>query len=349
MLLYSILTNKWIACFKFVFFMKPILGRLISKNIPVNIKRNKLSACSFEELMELHSEGEKLYDEILFNSKYWNIKSKPAVSWLDIKIELTKKLMSKCTLCVHECGVNRMKNEKGLCMVGKNSYISSEYIHLGEEKEISPAHTIFFTGCTFRCIYCQNWKGALREGNESYYSPAILKEIITERFKSGAKTVEFVGGTPEPHLLTILKIAKILPHDITPPFVFNSNASLSAIGLRLTKGVIDIYLPDFKYGNNQCAFKYSGIKDYMETVRENVLFMTQTAPVIVRHLVLPNHIECCTYPVIEWVRKNAPEAKLNVMFQYRPCYKANEIAEISRTLNKDEISKVETILSEEHP
>jgi len=330
--------------------------RLISKNIIVNNEYTpSLSILSLDELWKLHEIGRHIYESapIVGNSRDRSLHAssgikrfgvKKAIGWIDIKLELAKRIMKKCTFCFHKCGANRINNEKGLCLVGKNSFISAEYIHLGEEKEIIPAHTIFFTGCTFHCVYCQNWKGAFRQTNEHFYSQGKLVEIITQRFNEGAKTVNFTGGTPEPHLLTILKIVKYLPDNITPLFVFNSNASLSEDGLKLMEGIIDIYVPDFKYGNDNCALRYSGINNYLKTVTENILFMYNTAKVLVRHLILPEHIECCTKPVLDWIKKNIPDITFNPMFQYRPCYKAWNYIEIARMLNENEIKFLNKLL-----
>lgn len=310
---------------------KDLSARFISKNINFGNFYN-LSCLSLDKLWQLHDMGQNLYE------RKNNIFPKSGgFSWLDVKIEIAKRIIQKCTFCFHKCGVNRIKNEKGLCLVGKNSFISAEYIHLGEEAEIIPAHTIFFTGCTFHCVYCQNWKGAFRQIKEHFYSKEKLVNLITQRFKEGAKTINFTGGTPEPHLLTILKIAKFLPDNVNSLFVFNSNASLSTDGLRLLDGIIDIYLPDFKYGNNKCAFKYSKINNYFETVTKNILFMHKNAKVIVRHLILPSHIECCSKPILNWIKKNTPTITLNLLFQYRPCYKAWDYPEIARKLNEEEI------------
>jgi putative pyruvate formate lyase activating enzyme len=110
--------------------------------------------------------------------------------------------------------------------------------------------------------------------------------------------------------------------------------------MRLLEGVIDVYLTDFKYGNDSCAKRLSGIPDYMRIVSRNHALAAKHAEVIVRHLVLPNHVECCSIPILNWISENLPNALVNVMDQYRPMHRAFEHDEISKGLKAGEYERV---------
>jgi len=116
----------------------------------------------------------------------------------------------------------------------------------------------------------------------------------------------------------------------------------SVESMKLLDGVIDLYLTDFKYGNNKCAKKFSKVDSYFEIITRNHKIAYENGDVIVRHLVMPNHIECCSKPIIDWISENIPDVFVNIMDQYRPKYKAKEYEEISRSVSNKEISNVET-------
>ncbi|RJS70513.1 MAG: radical SAM protein [Candidatus Syntrophoarchaeum sp. WYZ-LMO15] len=254
---------------------------------------------------------------------------------LDLKLLISERILESCHLCERRCGVNRKEGEVGYCGVDAVSRIASEFLHWGEEEEIIPSHTIFFTGCTFSCVYCQNWDIATSPQSGVPALPELVCEMITRRKMEGAKNVNFVGGDPTPHIPAILRV---LNHcRVNTPIIFNSNMYLSDEAMRLLEGVVDLYLGDFRYGNDRCAKKYSDVDRYWEITRRNFLHAKDHADILMRHLVLPAHVECCTRPIIEWVAANLKEVRFNLMFQYRPCYRAHLHPEIDRYLTTDEM------------
>ncbi len=263
------------------------------------------------------------------------------VSLLDLKIELAERIYHDCHFCERRCGVNRATTP-GFCGVLDSKY-SSEFLHYGEEDELVPSHTIFFTGCTFKCVFCQNWDIARHPLAGTPADPERLAQRIHERTREGSRNVNWVGGDPTPHVPTILKTLRALATlsrrndvDVRPihtPAVFNSNTYYSRETMKLLDGVIDTYLSDFKYGNNTCARRYSYVETYVETVTRNLLASREQ--LIIRHLVMPGHFSCCTRPIIEWVRDAMPEVRFNLMFQYTP-YNAAPYPEINRYLSDAE-------------
>ncbi|MDA8169181.1 MAG: radical SAM protein [Nitrospiraceae bacterium] len=256
-------------------------------------------------------------------------------SLLDLKLLLVEKVMEDCRLCERRCGVNRWAGELGACRVGSRCLISSEFMHMGEEPYISPSHTVFFMGCSFHCQFCQNWmisqwyeKGTEVEGKH-------LAEIIGKRKKEGARNVNFVGGEPTPQLFWILEALKHCDANIAA--IWNSNMYMTERTMGILDGAVDMYLSDFKYGNDACAFRLSKVKRYFEVCSRNHLAAADRAEVTVRHLVLPGHIECCTKPVLEWIAGNIKDRCLvNLMDQYYPCWRARLYPDINRGITAEE-------------
>jgi putative pyruvate formate lyase activating enzyme len=259
---------------------------------------------------------------------------------LDLKIELANRMLRSCRFCERACAADRSKGETGHCGVS-TTRVSSEFLHLGEEPELVPSHTIFFSGCTFDCVFCQNWDISTKPGSGRWIDPGALARIIEGKAarvngvrhgasRGIARNVNWVGGDPTPHIPFILETLR--ESKAATPQVWNSNMYLTIPAMALLDGVIDVYLTDFKYGNDDCAKRLSNVEDYAGVVRRNHLKARSNAEMIVRHLVLPSHVDCCTRPILSWISESLSAVKVNVMGQYRPAHKAGEHLEISRTL-----------------
>jgi putative pyruvate formate lyase activating enzyme len=269
-------------------------------------------------------------------------------SLMDVKLELSRRLLSHCCFCERRCGADRSGGEKGYCGVGAQSRYSSDFLHMGEEAELVPSHTIFFSGCTFRCAYCQNWDIAMHPASGIHAEPAMLAAVLQEGISQGSRNANFVGGNPDPNLHTILETIALLGRDGRfLPMVWNSNMYTSTDALGILDGVIDIYLADFRYGNDECASELSDVDDYFQVVSRNFKFAWESSEVMIRHLVLPGHLECCTKPIMDWVSRNMPGAYFNLMFQYRPEYRAALFPTIDRRLSDPERNRA-LQLAQEH-
>jgi putative pyruvate formate lyase activating enzyme len=259
----------------------------------------------------------------------------PRFSLLDLKILLTKEVMKNCELCERKCGVNRLEGELGVCKIGNHCIISSEGPHYGEESYYVPSHTIFFYSCNFQCRYCQNYTISRRLEPGTPVTPEFLARRIEEMRKDGFRNANFVGGSPTPHLLWILESLKYCK--VSTPILWNSNMYMTEKTMDILDGVVDVYLADFKYGPQECAERLSKVANYWEVVTRNHLIAARQAELTIRQLVLPNHVECCTIPILEWVAENIKDKCLvNIMDQYRPCYLAREYPEISRGITDEE-------------
>jgi len=247
------------------------------------------------------------------------------------RIEAAKEILTHCHLCERRCGVNRRVGQRGYCGVLEPK-ISSDFIHMGEETHLVPSHTIFFSGCTFKCVYCQNHEISQHPDRGVYVKPRDLAERI---HKQKARNVNWVGGDPTPHLAYILEVLGNLKKNI--PQVLNSNMYLSQESMDLLQGVVDIYLTDYKYGSDRCAERLSDAGDYMNIIKRNHLTANKQCEMIIRHLVLPNHLECCTKPALKWIRENLNNVYVNIMGQYRPKYLAMKYHDINRRLYYEEL------------
>jgi len=225
--------------------------------------------------------------------------------------------------------------------------VNSDFIHMGEEPDLVPSHTVFFAGCTFDCVFCQNWDISTRPSSGTPMTAEDLAKRIDDKALRGrakslpARNVNWVGGDPTANLPFILEVMRGCKANL--PQVWNSNMYLTGEGMKLLDGVVDVYLTDFKYGNDNCARRLSNAKDYFSVVCGNHVRARANGEMIIRHLVMPGHVECCTGPVLHWIAKNLVGVLVNVMSQYRPEHRAREFPEIARPVSPEEYRRAVSI------
>lgn len=300
------------------------------KHIPVSYDITS----SIETLWNIHNSA------IQDNSVKIN---QPAQSLLDLKIDIAHKLYSDCIFCKHQCHVDRTK-KAGYCKV-TTPMIASEFLHHGEESVFTPSHTIFFSGCNFQCLFCQN-NDISQQLKGLYLSSTKLAQRIEQNHTNNSLNVNWVGGDPTPNLHYLLKTIRQIQEPI--PQIWNSNMYCSKETMKLLHGVIDVFLSDFKFGNNTCAQKLANIPHYFEVISRNHQIAANSGDVFIRHLVLPNHIDCCSKPILSWIAEHIPETPLHIMDQYYPSYKACHIPELNRRCSQKEIQDVNTFAQELH-
>jgi len=264
---------------------------------------------------------------------------------LDLKCLISERMIQKCNFCERRCLVDRKAGQRGFCRVGYESKVATWFHHFGEEAPLigkGGSGTIFFAGCNFGpCVFCQNWDISSDPENGAIVPPRILA-LISERLKKDdVANINYVGGEPTPNLHVILNSMRFLRSNVAQ--LWNSNMYCSVETMNLLADVIDIWLPDFKYGNDDCALSLSNVKNYFEIVSRNHKIAYDNGNMIVRHLVLPNHVDCCTKPILEWVSKNTPNALVNIMEQYHPDYLVERYPEkyksIARRVTHDEMQE----------
>ncbi len=258
-------------------------------------------------------------------------------SLLDLKLVIANEILKSCHLCERKCGTNRAEKKLGFCNLDKTSRLSTEFLHMGEEACLVPSHTFFFIGCTLYCVFCQNWTiSRQRETGRPITGKELAELAKKRRILEKSKNINLVGGEPTPNLHTILDMLMHLDENV--PVVWNSNMYMSNETMKLLNGVVDVYLTDFKYGSNDCANRLSKVKNYWDIITRNHLLAREHAELLIRHLVLPNHVECCSKPILAWIAENLDnEVRVNIMGQYHPEFQAFKFGDISRAVDREEV------------
>ncbi|MEM4480685.1 MAG: radical SAM protein [Candidatus Bathyarchaeia archaeon] len=317
----------------------------IAKKLPADFDEED----SIEELWRKHEkltqDFYKLEKEIGARQKSLEELPYPEKSYMDLKIEIARRILERCHFCIRRCSVNRLKGELGFCKCGSEIKVSSIFEHMGEEPELVPSGTIFTMGCTMRCKHCQNWTISQWIEEGATYQPEELAKEVELLRRSGCRNANLVGGDPTPWLKHWLETFKHVTVNI--PVVWNSNTYYSPETAQLLAGFVDVYLLDFKYGPGDCAVRISEAPKYWEVCTWNHLIASRYGELIIRVLVLPGHLECCTKAILNWIAENlGKEVRVNVMFQYRPEWRAYEIPELRRRLTRDEMDKAVRLAKE---
>ena len=262
-------------------------------------------------------------------------------------------LISKCEICPRKCKVNRYE-KKGYCRCDDKVRIALVSKHYFEEPCISGRNgsgTIFFSNCNLNCIFCQNYD--ISQGGKGIdVTVERLAEIMLEQQERGANNINLV--TPTMYVEQIIKAIDIAKYSgLNIPIVYNTNGYEEVETIKKLNGYIDIYLPDFKYFTNELAIKYSKAPNYFEKVTSALIEMQSQFDeyvfdgeimkkgMIVRHLVLPNHIQN-SKNVLKWIKENLrKDIYVSVMAQYFPTYKAVGDELIGRKLAFSEYRKIE--------
>jgi putative pyruvate formate lyase activating enzyme len=240
--------------------------------------------------------------------------STKAAGLLDAKRARARELLAPCRLCALECRVDRTNGPAGVCGLGPGLGRYLDFVHEGEEPEISPTHAIFLSGCSYRCSYCSDWEHVDEPARAPEVTAADLARSIERRRREGVRSLSFVGGEPLVNLSGILDALALAETSV--PVVWNSNMHAGPETLDLLEGVVDCYVADLKHGSDACAMKVARAPRYMETVLAAIERASRDAFTIVRHLVLPGHVECCALPALRHLR--GLDVRVNLMSQYRP-------------------------------
>lgn len=274
---------------------------------------------------------------------------------LEERLPAARKLLERCTVCPHGCGVNRLEGELGLCRVGARARVASFGPHFGEESPLVGRHgsgTIFFEGCSLLCVFCQNADishiDKSGDGSPQAVDDAELADIMINLQEQGCHNINLV--TPShvvPQILAALSAA--IERGLRIPIVYNSGGYDRAATLRLLEGVVDIYMPDCKFWNKETAALYTRAGDYPEVMREAVREMHRQVGdlvldeegvavrgLLVRHLVMPGHLDETREILAFLARDISARTYVNVMDQYRPCHKAFQFEKIKRPLRVEE-------------
>ncbi|MBS3795992.1 MAG: radical SAM protein [Candidatus Thorarchaeota archaeon] len=315
---------------------------LLTKDIEADVELD----ASTDKLWDVHKQLSEKFQEHLGNvddeGKRIGEAEQPEQSFLNLKAELAQRILQDCHFCERKCGADRTRDEKGWCKLGHESRVSSAFLHTGEEAPLVPSGTIFFASCCFGCVFCQNYDISTNPNNGRVVNPEDVASIAERLHDDGALNINYVGGDPIPNTHTIIASMQHQESNVTQ--LWNSNLYCSEDTMKLLFDVIDVWLPDFKYGNNECGKRLSGVTRYFDVVSRNHAIAYDSGEVIVRHLVMPNHVDCCSIPVLEWIAENIPQCMVNIMGQYRPQHKVTRqqerFSDIARPVHRQEMQRV---------
>lgn len=260
-----------------------------------------------------------------------------------------------CDVCPRHCGIDR-NTAAGFCKTGASARVARVALHAWEEPCISGTNgsgTVFFTGCSLRCVFCQNDVISTGKIQGTAVTPRQLHDLFCRLIDQGAHNINLVNPTHfAPAILEALQIEKL-----PVPVVYNSSGYESVETLKQLEGWIDIYLPDFKYADNKLAMRYSHAPDYYEVTAAAIAEMIrQTGPcvfddngllkqgTIIRHLILPSHVRNSIAVLRAIDRLFGKSAYVSLMAQYIPAGRAADSPEINRTLTQEEFDRVSAVL-----
>lgn len=274
------------------------------------------------------------------------------------RVAALREIMRSCRLCPRNCAVDRLAGDLGVCRVGAEAVVSSYGPHFGEEAPLvgrRGSGTIFLTFCNLKCIFCQNYDiSHLGQGRPA--RPQRLAQMMLELQRIGCHNINWVTPTHQtPMLVEATRIA--LADGLRVPIVYNCGGYESVEALRLLDGIVDIYMPDAKYGDNDAGRRLSDVPDYWDRCREALAEMhrqvgdlvtdengTARRGLLVRHLVLPEGL-AGTKVVMQYLGSLSRNTYVNVMAQYHPQHRAREVPEIARPITTTEFrSAVQTTL-----
>ena len=267
------------------------------------------------------------------------------------------KILEKCAICPHNCGINRLNNQIGRCKSKDTVKVALYSTHNFEEPCISGkkgSGTVFFSNCNMNCVFCQNYEIS-QQGKGKEISIEELADIFIKQQEKDVENINLVTPTSYvPQIIEAIKIAR--KNGLKLPIVYNTNGYEKVETLKMLEGYVDIYLPDFKYSDDDLGKRLSKVDNYFEIVTEALKEMyRQTGKavfngegimqkgMVIRHLVLPNHI-LNSRRVLKWINENMHDVYVSVMAQYFPTYKAKKIDDINRKLTKEEYEQIENYL-----
>ena len=271
--------------------------------------------------------------------------------------------LKQCKICPHKCGINRVEGKIGRCKSSDKIKIALYSTHDFEEPCISGTKgsgTVFFSNCNLNCVFCQNYEIS-NQGKGKKIRIEELAEIFLKQQEKGVENINLV--TPTSYVYQIIEAIRLAKkRGLNIPIVYNTNAYENVETIKMLEGLIDVYLPDLKYAEDELAKKYSKVDNYFEIATKAILEMQKQVGkaklnengimekgIIVRHLVLPSNLKN-SKKVLKWLKENLDEENyVSIMAQYFPTYlvkEKEEYKEINRKLTKEEWEKIEEFIDE---
>ena len=237
-----------------------------------------------------------------------------------------------------------MAGPAGLCHAGSEANFFSAQVEVSDELELIPTFAVALSGCDLRCDFCitggPSWNPRAGDGFDARAMAARANHAL----EKGARTVMVLGGEPTIHLPAVLEFVAELPDDAK--LVWKTNAHGSAQARELLDGLFDVCLSDFKFGNDYCAQRLAKVSDYVRVVQENLIWAHGHSELIVRHLLMPGHVDCCWRPVAEWLAVELPGVKVNLRSGFWPAWHAARHHELSSPISRAETECARAVAQE---
>jgi putative pyruvate formate lyase activating enzyme len=262
------------------------------------------------------------------------------------RLALAHSHYGDCRLCEHRCHANRHVSSGHPCKAGVMPRVFRHRIEYGEEAELVPSHLFYLSGCDLRCVFCIAGINAFDPSRGRELTGELFNEAVNWGIVRGARNIQWVGGEPTIHIPAILEVMAQCPK--LPPVVWKSDFYFTSEALELLDGAIDTYVADFKFGNDDCARQLAGVERYCEVITRNLLLASTRGRLIVRHLLLPGHEECCYRPIVEWMEKNLPKAAFSLREGYLPSWRARSLPQLNRPLEVDAGRRARRMAEEAH-
>jgi putative pyruvate formate lyase activating enzyme len=207
-------------------------------------------------------------------------------------------------------------------------------VEYGEELDLIPSHEFYLSGCDLRCAFCIAGVNAFDPGRGQQLTTEFFNDAVDWGRSRGARNIQWVGGEPTIHLPALLDVMAACPR--LPPVVWKSDFHCTPEALELLAGVADVYVADFKFGNDHCAARLAGVMDYVRIVTRNLRLASAQGRLIVRHLLMPGHLDCCYRPVVEWMSRHLPRTEFSLREGYLPSWRSHQFVELGRPVSRAE-------------
>ena len=250
------------------------------------------------------------------------------------RARLARNALANCHLCNHHCGVNRLVGERGRCHAGAQTRFFCAQTEVGDELDLVPCYNIALSGCDLRCDFCITGESSWNPGAGDAFDACEIGARASAALAAGARSVMLLGGEPTIHLPAALEFVAAMPDAAT--LVWKTNAHCSREARALLDGMFDVWVADFKFGNDACAKRLAGISDYLRPVRENLIWASRTSRLIVRHLLMPGHLECCWAAIAEWLSQFLPSVEVSLRSGFWPAWHSHRHNELLKTVSEEE-------------
>jgi putative pyruvate formate lyase activating enzyme len=258
-----------------------------------------------------------------------------------LRAQVAHALLSDCHLCAHHCGVNRVAGELGKCHAGVGTRYHLAQTEVSDEPDLAPCFAIGLSGCDLRCDFCISGAESWNPQAGARLNASRLAHQASVALASGARSIMILGGEPTVHLPAALELVAHLPD--TAMLVWKTNAHGTAQARSLLAGLFDVWVADYKFGNDACADRLAHVPNYTAVVRENLCWAAVHTHLIVRHLVMPGHVECCWKPVASWLARELPGATVSLRGGFWPGWHSSRHPELHRTASHQELERAKSI------